>query len=96
MPDKLFHIQESILFANGFTRDEDLDFQDENLKHEFFTKEINDSLKIEITYTYELVGDNKRLVCTTIELDINDNRSLLPISTLRYLLLLITILKGND
>jgi hypothetical protein len=92
----IFHIQESILFANGFIRDEDLDFQDENLKHEFFTKEINDSLKIEITYTYQLVDGNQKLVYTTVELDICDNRSLIPITKLSSLLTLILILKGND
>jgi len=98
----LFHVQDNILLANGFTK-QVIDDKDgcndvvNTLRLVLFTKRINDSLSIEINYGYSTDDEkNYKLQSTSVELRIDDEFSVIPISRLSDLLNLILILKGDE
>lgn len=99
---KLFHVQETILKANGFTK-EVIDDKDGpldavgSLRLEYFTKRINEELTVEVNYSY-LTKDEKNytLYSSSVEIHIDDEWCVIPVSKLSDLLNLIRILHGDE
>jgi len=98
----LFHVQETVLRANGFIKEvlNDKKYPDDKintLRFEYYTRQIKDDLNIEISYFY-LTDDGKqfRLESSTVDLWVNGENCQIPIKRLSDLLNLILILKGDE
>ncbi len=98
----LFHVQESILLANGFTKEVIDDKNGPNdeintLRLIYFTKRFKEAFKIEVNYTY-LTEDEKqyKLYSSAVEMHIDDEYCTLPIKSLSDLLTFLRILSGDE
>lgn len=98
----IFHVQDSILLANGFIKEV---FDDKDGEHDLintlrfihFTKRINDEIVLEVIYTYTTEDAKQyKLHSSVVQLNVDDSYFDLPILKLSSLLNLILILKGND
>ena len=98
----LFHVQETILLANGFTKevidDKNGQYDEINtIRFEYFTNRISRNVKLEVNYTYKTEDEKQyKLYQSGVELHVGDEWCSIPINNLRDLLALILILKGNE
>lgn len=88
----LFHIQEPVLLANGFTKEI---FNNVFSDIIVYSKKIGDVI-IDINYTYEIDDEQRKLTEAFVELGINGAWCCIPVTKLSDLLNLILILSGNE